>query len=475
MLAPWGQVEKFPTVLGSQITLATIASYLRLATTGYRREFVDLLDELLERDPSTYAALAQRVLTVAGARLDLTPAELPPGDKRTQRAQEICDDTRRRLAGIADLRASLAELAWAIYYGPTGAEIAWDRRADGWHPTRLHFLHSRRIAYPDPMSWAVHVWDAGAITGAERTAGAVGLRVEDYPGKFVVHVPHVRADYPTRDGLGRQLVYWMALKGMAARSATAYLERFGKPWATASFTTSSTGQPQQATPDDVTKAQQAVVGLGAGTLSGATLPDSVKLELLAATGSVGLTHDEFLKLCDDQITRCVRGSTFTTSPGKFGAKGTAETARKGEQEIARFDAGNLAQTLKRDLVVWVVALNHPGEEDLTPQVALRVDEEPKPLDLLVQAEKAVTIGMPVDADHLAERTGQKLVPAPDNQPRVCVLATARAPQAPTVADPDPAPTPTSPSEDKGDDGDEDDNPTDDEDDDTPAPPSGRDG
>lgn len=450
VLAPWPQVDKFPIVIGSQITLNTISAFLRLATSGYRREYVDLLDELIERDPGAFAAVSQRVLTVAGARWDLTPPELPPDDPRKVRAREICDDTRKRIGGIADLRASLADLAWAIYYGPTGAEIAWDRRPDGWWPTRLHFLHSRRISYPDPLSWSPHIWDAGGTTGTERTAGAFGLRIDAYPGKFIVHVPHVRSDYPTRDGLGRELAYWLALKGMAARSGTAYLERFGKPWVWASYASNNAGTPQQASPDDVTMADQAARGIGAGVLSAATLPDSIQLKLLSAAGSTGVTHQEFLAYCDQQIATCVRGSTFTTAPGKYGAKGTAETARKGEQEVARYDAACLAETLRHDLVAWIVRLNHPDDQDLTPLLTLRVDEEPGADGLMQLAKDGVSIGLPVDADRLAYRAGLDLVPSTDDAPRVCRLV--------KPSDPDPDPSPDAPDADAPDDREPDDAP-----------------
>ena len=131
-----------------------------------------------------------------------------------------------------------------------------------------------------------------------------------------------------------------------------------------------------------------------------------------------------MELCTTQIATCIRGSTFTSTSTKYGNRAQSDTARKGEQELARFDAGNLGETLTRDLVRWVVQLNWPDEADLAPSLVLHVDEEPGPDEILTTAQKAVAIGVPVDADKLAHRTGLDVVPAPDDQPRACFVAKA---------------------------------------------------
>src|SRR5512135_438292 len=86
-LAPFPNFDRYPVVIGSNLTLQYISSVFRLATTGYRREYVDVLDELLERDPATYAVYAQRVFGVAGARWTVEPAECEESER--DEAEEI--------------------------------------------------------------------------------------------------------------------------------------------------------------------------------------------------------------------------------------------------------------------------------------------------------------------------------------------------------------------------------------------------
>ena len=49
-IAPQPLSDRYPVVVGQSLSLSYIASVFRLATTGYRQQYVDLLNELL--DPS---------------------------------------------------------------------------------------------------------------------------------------------------------------------------------------------------------------------------------------------------------------------------------------------------------------------------------------------------------------------------------------------------------------------------------------
>ena len=58
-----------------------------------------------------------------------------------------------------------------------------------------------------------------AIQGGDLLMWTIYDSPSDHPGKFIVHAPQIRGDYPTREGLGRQLAYWFALKLIATRGA----------------------------------------------------------------------------------------------------------------------------------------------------------------------------------------------------------------------------------------------------------------
>jgi phage gp29-like protein len=426
-LAPFPLVDRYPTVLGSSLTFQTISSLMRLCTTGYRREYVDLLDELLEREPHGFAVLAKRILVVAGARLEITHADIPEDDARFERAKEIAEFVNECIEGIADLEQSLAALQWAVYYGVAAAEIGWTREGTNWVPKRLHFIHSRRVAYPDPGSWKAHIWDQGSVrsfwdaSSPTANVGSFGIVVDDFPGKFILHTPQLRGNYPTRDGLGRELAFFFALKGMTLRGAGQYVEKFGKPWPVLEYATTNTATPRMATSEDLAAANNTAAAFGSGAAASAVLPNSVKATLVGPglTGRPAITHTDLLEYIDGQISKCVEGSTLTTDAGNRGNAGATKIHKQGATELARYDANCLSETLRRDLIAWIVRLNFPDEVDLTPRVQIHVDEKPDPAERMDLAASAAAVGMPIDADELGQELGLPLIkqePPEDAEP-----------------------------------------------------------
>ena len=419
-MAPWPQIDKYPFVLGSNVTLAYLSNVYRLATTGYRQQYVDALDELIERDPHAYAVVAQRVLAIAGGRLEVIPAKTKPGTPEEKRAKEIAEGVEWQFDALRGLEQTFSQLAWAVYYGPTAAENMWapcSRPGIAWRVESLEFIHSRRIAYPDPSTWDPHIWDLGTVQffgppSPTSNLSGLGVNIRDYPGKFVYHVPQVRHDYPTRDGVGREIAFWIALKGMGARSAAQYIERFAKPWVTSTYTTQNDGKPRDATKEDIDIAEQACRGLGAGSLAYANLPDSVKLALQGpafSSSSSGLSYESWLDICDTNIAIGVLGQSDTTKAGKNGSRSAVETRKDGTRELYRYDANCFCADLESGLVEPFVALNYPGEEDLAPTLVIHVDEKPDPAVILKLATDAADGGIPVDADDVAERIGLKTI------------------------------------------------------------------
>lgn len=431
-IAPWPSLDKYPIVLGSNLTLAYLSSVYRLSQTGYRREYVDALDELLERDPHCYAVLAQRIFAVAGGRFGADAAQCD--ETEHEKALEIARAYEQCMLRIPDLRQALASLLWAIFYGVSANEIGWYRDGQYWGIERLYWIHSRRLNYPDPSSWSVRIWDLGFVYGWEGfgmqgqkgpgSLAGYGIPADDYPGKFITHAPQLRGDYPTRDGLGRELAYWMAIKGMAARGAAQYVERFGKPWPIATFTTGdpdTDGKPRAATNEDINIANAAIQGVGAGNLGGAVLPDSIDVEMLgpgAAVGNAGkLVHVQFIELCDAQESKTVLGQTDTTTSNTSGSRAKSQVSKKGTIELYRYDAACLCDTLKRDTAYWFTHLNYPGLEHLTPTPRIYVDEDPSADELAPIALVAVQCGLPVDADKLADKLGIPLIEDGDTKAR----------------------------------------------------------
>lgn len=449
-LAPPPVIDRYPILIGQNLSMQYAASCARLCITGYRREWVDLLDELIQREPHGFAVVSQRILSVAGGRLEVSAAECEAGTPDAALAAEAAVLVERQIKALPDLQASLAHLLWSLYYGVAASEILWERDGSEWRAARLSPIHSRRLAYPDPGTWDLHVWDQGAVRldvfNAPTNAPIFGLAIKDYPGKFIAHVARLRGDYPTRDGLGFELADWFLLKRMAARGAGTYLERFGRPWATAAFATGADGSKRPATAEDIATAQAAMAGLGAGSLSSYVHPDNIAPTLLnpdSGGGKSKLTYGEFIGLVNSEISKAVLGQTLTTEAGTSGSRALGDVHERSKLELARFDAANLADSLRRDLVAWIVKLNIPAASHVLPRVSIHVDEEPDPAAVVEVAAKAAAIGMPLDADDLARRLGLKLIDREngDTSPRRLAPVSPVALAALDGSEPEPVPAP----------------------------------
>jgi 8-oxo-dGTP diphosphatase len=422
-LAPVPINDRFPFVIGQSLTASYVSSAFRLCTTGYRLQYVDLLNELLEQDAHLFSVLTKRIFSTANGRLEIEPAKLPKDHKDTEKAAELAEYVQQEVDRIPDLAQNLAALVWAIYTGLAASEIFWTKDSDGWHVDRLGFIHSRRLAYPDYQSWDLYVWDQGQVLGWESpwgtsptNTGVFGLRIADYPGKFIVHAPQLRGDYPTRDGIGREVAIWALFKRIGARGASSYLERFAKGFMDVSYVTGKDGKAREASKEDINLAIQIASSIGAGSGSYAAHADSIVIAPKSFDGGTGtkLKWQDWIGLCDSQESKAVLGGTLGTEVGKGGGnRALGEVQERGEVDLEQYDATTVAATLKRDLITWIVRLNRPECLHLVPNVVIHVDTDPDPKPLLEAANMMTSMGLPVDGDALSEKVGIALVPNED--------------------------------------------------------------
>lgn len=434
-LASWPSSDKYPIVIGPGLSLAYISAIFRLSLNGYRSQYVDLLDEMLEKDPNAFSVLSKRVTSLCTGTIQLVPAR-----KDDPISKEICDVCTEQIACIPDLMQHIAMLSWATYYAMVGLETHWARDGQTWFPERLSFIHSRRLAFPVSGSWDLYVWDSGDAVSdlSPRSALAKrsvrGIRIADAPGKFIIHSPQIRGNYPTREGLGRQLAYWMALKLVASRNAPKYLEQFTRPLPEGVYRTGNEGSGRQATDDDKLDAKAALSAMGAGSLTSWLHPDSIALNLRTPDpgSSPKMTFGEWISICNSEINKAVLGGTLSTEVGSTGGnRALGQEQGKGERKLLKFDAALMAETLRRDLVSWIVRLNFPKAKlSDVPRVKVHIEDDPDPIQIIERAAKAASAGAVVDGDAMCEQAGVKTIATGDLKGRRLVpMWQSRKPEA----------------------------------------------
>lgn len=405
-IAPPPNTDRYPIIIGSLLTFQYISSAERAALTGYRMQQVDVYSELLDHEGHGFGVVAQRILNVVDGKMSYEPAD------SSDRAKQLCDEIEGDLEQLDDIDTVKSNLMWHGLYFGLGCNEKIFERADRYRIVDFEMVHSRRLSYPDWLYWDLHIWDQGLGGGMGSDAAKFGIRIADFPNKFVIHKPQIRGEYPTREGLGRLLSTIFALKRMVLRVTAQDFERFIKPWVLAYYNTGFGGDEARiASDEDIAASETATRALGQGALTSASLPNSIKIELLRAASS--MTQMDFANFLDQTMDILVRGQTFTTAPGKFGTKGGNETGNEGEMKIARQDAKQLAATWRRDVVRSLMFLNHPSELHLTPKVKIVPQTTPDLTKLSAMITEQVANGMPVSRNVAASELGLTLAEGTD--------------------------------------------------------------
>lgn len=437
-LAPPAVIDKYPVVIGANITGAYLSSVYRICSSGWRFQYVDLLDELLEHDPDARCVVRARILGVASGRYDVAPARLNESASDADRdlAKQIAERYSLEFDSIPCRTQRIQQLAWADWYGVSALETMWEHRdSNTWSPADLAFIHSRRLNYTDPYSWELFVYDQGMVGPGlvdARTNGVFGLPVSRYPGKFITHTPSLSGQYPTRDGEGRYVGMLMLLTRMITRASAQDFERVIRPWVLGYFnrkTLDGQGMPL-ADRRDIADLQLALGALGSGSMNSAALPNSVKVELLRA--SAAMSASEFLSYLNKSKSKALLGQAFTTEPGANGNMETATVADKNTLKTFEYSANALCDTLRRDLAMPWLKLNYPAlQRYFCPRHTANVTDLPGANELIEMAKIGTSIGMPIEIADLAERTYLKVVSAGDEAtPRTRMMTAKDGPNPP---------------------------------------------
>jgi 8-oxo-dGTP diphosphatase len=424
-VAPWPLIDRYPFIIGVSLTANYLAACMRLAITGYRQQLVDVLGELLDLDGHMFAVVEKRVLSTANGRLEIKPVDLPEDHPDRELAQKAADMVQTEVNRIPNLTQTIASLLWGIYYGPTAAEIFWTRDSDGWHIDRFDFIHSRRLAYPEMQSYTLYIWDQGQVLGNESfgtsptNISVFGTPIAEWPGKFLTFAPQLRGDYPTREGIGRELAIWALFKRAGVRGGMGYLERFAKGFLLGKYTTQSDGQPREATPEDIAELEQAIASVGPGTGSGCTIPNSTDIVPTGyeGQGTSKIGYAEWVDLCNSEMSKIALGGTLSTDhrgSGGLGGSGTAEVQERGEVDLEQYDATMFAEAFRHDVVYWLVKQNMPEALRVLPQAFINVDREPDAKTVFENATSMTKIGGRVDLKKISNQTGIPLIQEEEN-------------------------------------------------------------
>ncbi|HVJ53463.1 MAG TPA: DUF935 family protein [Aliidongia sp.] len=362
---PESSARTAPGVLGAEVANVLRNVYVRpfagilypfdptLRTRGGGWDYQ--IYERAEEDPRVYAMLQKRKGALAAYPIQLDAASEDPVDVA---AKELVE----RALKLFPFQRVVKDLLDAVMKGFAVDEIMWSVVDGEIMPTGAYRRDQRRFRFGEDYSLRLIDWQNLLL----------GLPVPDR--KFIVHSFDRHDGDPYGRGLGRMLFWKWLFKRQNEASWLIHNEKFASPTVHGKHDPEASEQTKEAL----------LASCSAVALETAIITDSnTEIELLEAEGrGAGDTYAAFKDSQNDDITEIVLGATFTAASGGLDGASGADADTDDRLELAKSDAGDLAETLNGTLVKWIVELNLPAarpptlrwlidaEEDLTARAAI---------------------------------------------------------------------------------------------------------
>ncbi len=337
---------------------------------------VRLYDEI-ERDCHVYSVLQKRKMAViarpwtvqaaSSSRIDKKAADLVREQLNNLATPQL--DTMNAMAVVpSNFDLACLNLLDAILKGFAVGEIMWE--TDGSQIVASDIKPKNQFRFSFDENYQLRL----------RTPENLLHGIQLPGGKFIVHSFGAKDGNPMGLGLGSKLFWPAFFKKNGLVFWLTFLERFASPLIMGKYPAGA---------DDKTQADVLAAVTSIAQDAGVAIPENTTLSFLESSRSGTVTHEQFAKFMDDQISECVLGETMTTSSrggGGLNAGAHAQVQNKTRLELDKADADLLSSTLNATLISWISRYNYP---EATPPKVWRLVEEVK--DLAAQATRDKTL------------------------------------------------------------------------------------
>ncbi|PKQ02632.1 MAG: DUF935 domain-containing protein, partial [Alphaproteobacteria bacterium HGW-Alphaproteobacteria-11] len=387
------QVQAEPTLSGVRsilsghpaqgLTPARLTRLLHMAEQGDATAYLELAEEMEEKDLHYLSVLGTRKRAVAQLEINVESASDDPRDVENA-------DLIRDWLGREELEDEMFDILDAIGKGFSVTEIIWDMSERQWWPSRLKRRDQR---------WFEFDRDNGETLYLKGLSGTEDL----WPFKYVTHFAAAKSGLPIRGGLARAAAWAYLFKNYDLKDWITYIEVHGQPLRVGKYHTGATEADKEVL-------LRAVANIGSD--AAAIIPSNMMIEFVEAAKSGGGTgtdiYEKLANWLDKQISKAVLGQTLTTevSGGSLAAARVHDDVRR---DIMRADARQLASALNRDIVRPLIDLNR-GPQKRYPRISIGL---PVSIDSKQFAEALGALidrGLKVEQSVVRDRMG---LPDPD--------------------------------------------------------------
>jgi len=354
-----GVRRAWPETVAGGLTPAGLADVLKRADDGDFEAFMQLAEEMEERDPHYASVMGQRKRAISGIAPMVIPASESADDLKIAEAVET------HLVRHDGFPKLVEDLMDAVGKGFSIVEIIW-RPGQIWAPREFVWRPQRFFQVDRETGRELRLRDDNEMLD--------GLVMP--PFRFIRHDATLKSGHLFRGGAARVVAFSWMCKAYTVKDWAAFVERYGLPLRIGRY-------GAEATTKDVQTLFRAVANIG--TDAAAVIPRHMDIELteVKSGGGEKPVFENLARYVDEQISKMILGQTMTTDDGSSMAQ--AQVHNDVRHDIAAADARQVSAVLRRDLVGPFVALNY-GETVQPPRLVIEVSE---PEDVAAKV-KAVT-------------------------------------------------------------------------------------
>jgi phage gp29-like protein len=325
-----------------------ITSVTEACDAGDPLEYVELLEEMREKDPKLDSVLHDRTAAVMGLPVDVTPVILPA--EATQADVDLAATIAKFIDNVMDragLRGLLSDLMDALYKPFSISGIHWSAPDQGpVRPLAFSGIPARHVRWSFDSD-EVRVYNPyGAVSNSR---GNLGDPLPPYSTVRAIDLH--RKDHPTRAGLGRTIVWYYYFKNLALKDWVSYGDRFGMPVRIIKLDPSDFRNPEM-----YQKARAAVKQMGVD--ASGVLSKNSDFEIVATSSRGGESlYQVIIDFFNTNYAQLVLGHELSSqsAPGQGQLGITA--ALQVRQDILEEDCEWLAGIVRRDVLTPMVGWN----------------------------------------------------------------------------------------------------------------------